>query len=237
MTVEGFGPRASAAEAGTARVTRSRVRDRRRDREAVRGTSVRTIRTRLDEFVLGAPPCEAPVLERSGLVLTRSCSRRTAMQGTVFERSGLVLTRSCSARGARLAPVSAGFSRGSSSELRGRQTRAHHDLEIAIPRAYFADGFEFFTASNGTLTSTPPTIDHQTGCSIRSLGSGALEPGNDKTWIYHARRPSRTPLTASPPAPRAHPQSQGDAPEGRARSHYRSRLARRAAHVNESLSP
>ena len=41
------------------------------------------------------------------------------MQGTVFERSGLVLTRSCSARGARLAPVSAGFSRGSSSELRG----------------------------------------------------------------------------------------------------------------------
>jgi len=77
----------------------------------------------------------------------------------------------------------------------GRQTRAHHDLEIAIPRSYFAEvrraftGFEFFTASNGTLSAEPPSADQHQNWVLDPIARVwrvdiFLEPGDDTTWIY-----------------------------------------------------
>jgi hypothetical protein len=82
----------------------------------------------------------------------------------------------------------------------GHQTRAHNDLEIAIPRSHFADvrnafiGFEFFTASNGRLSAEPPTADQHQNWVLDPVARVwcvdiFLEPGDDTTWIYR-RDPS-----------------------------------------------
>jgi hypothetical protein len=92
----------------------------------------------------------------------------------------------------------------------GRQTRAHDDLEIAIPRSYFADvrkaftGFEFFTASNGTLSAEPPTIDQHQNWVLDPIARVwrvdiFLEPGDESTWIYR-RNPSLQLPRAQPPS-------------------------------------
>jgi Aminoglycoside-2''-adenylyltransferase len=77
----------------------------------------------------------------------------------------------------------------------GRQTRAHEDIEIAIPRLRLAEArrtlpdHEFWTASNGTLAATPPTADQHQNWVLDPIASVwrvdiFLEPGDDATWIY-----------------------------------------------------
>ena len=86
----------------------------------------------------------------------------------------------------------------------GRQTRPHEDLEIAIPRPRLAEArhtladFEFWTASNGALSKTPPTPEQHQNWVLDPIANVwrvdiFLEPGDDTTWIYRRDESLRLP--------------------------------------------
>jgi Aminoglycoside-2''-adenylyltransferase len=88
--------------------------------------------------------------------------------------------------------------------FRGRQTRDHHDVEIAVPRARFAEvarrfpDIDFYVPVDGTLVAaTPDTLAlaarHQTWALDRVAGSWRFdvfrEPHDGDVWI--CRRDAR----------------------------------------------
>lgn len=81
----------------------------------------------------------------------------------------------------------------------GRATRAHEDLEIAVPRARFSAiraalaAYELFSVGEGQVVhlprgAEPPAHRHQTWVldpTARAWRTDVfLEPGDDATWIY-----------------------------------------------------
>lgn len=81
----------------------------------------------------------------------------------------------------------------------GRETRAHDDLEIAIPRSGFREirnalcGFVLHTVGDGevrrlSVDGQPPPEKHQNWvldvAADKWRADIMLEPGNDETWIF-----------------------------------------------------
>jgi hypothetical protein len=91
---------------------------------------------------------------------------------------------------------------------RGRQTRPHDDLEVAIVRSQFEifrsclQGFDLFAVGSGEVTALPATADpppdkHQVWLLDRPTCVWRmdifLEPGDVETWVYRREETIRRP--------------------------------------------
>jgi hypothetical protein len=92
---------------------------------------------------------------------------------------------------------------------RGRQTRAHGDIEIGVPRGLWEPvrrrlaGYELWCARDGALRplapdAEVPDADRQVWVRDRTTGAFRLDvmldPGDRDTWVSHRHRGLRLPL-------------------------------------------